>query len=80
LFSLNLSGTETHIDKDTIKELQDEVKSLLEKVIESNNLGKRTSDFSLKNFKILIRRYVTIGSMDLLAYRAFESSLGAAFN
>jgi len=57
------------IDKDTLK-TQDEVKSLLEKVIESNNLEKNL-DFSPKNFKILIRRYVTIGSMDLLAYRAF---------
>jgi len=49
LFSLklcaeDLSGTETHIDKDTLKE-QDEVKSLLEKVIKSNNLEKNL-DFS----------------------------------
>lgn len=68
-----LSGTESHIDRDALKALQDEVGLLLEKVIESDDLGKEIRNFSMKNFKILIRRYVTIGSMDLLVYVALLS-------
>lgn len=75
----DLSGTETHIDKDTLKELQDEVKSLLEKVIESNNLGKELRTFlyeKLQDIDKAIRDHRFYGSAGIR--RAFESSIGAA--
>lgn len=75
----DLSGTESHIDRDALKELQDEVKSLLEKVIESNELGKELRTFlyeKLQDIDKAIRDYRFYGAAGIR--RAFESSLGAA--
>lgn len=74
-----LSGTESHIDRDALKALQDEVGLLLEKVIESDDLGKEIRNFlyeKLQDIDKAIRDYRFYGSAGIR--RAFESSLGAA--
>lgn len=74
-----LSGTEIYIDRDALKELQDEVNSLVEKVMESDSLGKEIRSFlyeKLQDIDKAIRDYRFYGSAGIR--RAFESSLGAA--
>jgi len=63
-----------------LKELQDEVISLLEKVTESNDLGKELWTFlyeKLQEIDKAIRDYRFYGAAGLR--RALESSLGAAY-
>jgi hypothetical protein len=75
----DLSGTEIYIDGDALKELQAEVNSLLEKVIESNELGKEIRTFlyeKLQEIDKAIGDYRFYGAVGIR--RAFESSLGAA--
>lgn len=74
-----LSGTEAHLDRDALKELQSEVNSLIEKVIESDELGKEIRAViyeKLQEIDKAIRDYRFYGAAGIR--RAFESSLGAA--
>lgn len=78
--AVDLSGTEVVIEEVSLKELQAEVESLLEKVIEFDNLEKEIKSLLFEKLhEILnaIRNYRFYGSTGLR--HALETSIGAGF-